>query len=98
ISEIDGLSRSGVTQLRCSINNLRDDEFMTSVTKAVQTVTTAIRNIDIEICVQGEEDESFAFCIREIYENTRETLTNAMRYSGADRIDIILKFLSDRLE
>lgn len=98
ISEIDGLSRSGVTQLRCSINNLRDDEFMTSVTRAIQTVATAMRNIDVEICIQGEEDDSFAFCIREIYENTREILTNAMRYSGADRIDIIVKFLSDRLE
>ena len=98
ISEIDGLSRSGVTQLRCSINNLRDDEFMTSVTRAIQTVATAMRNIDVEICIQGEENDSFAFCIREVYENTREILTNAMRYSGADRIDIIVKFLSDRLE
>lgn len=98
LSEIDGLSRSGITQLRCSINNLRDDEFMTSVTKAVETVTSAVRNIKTEICVQGVEDEKYSFCIREIYDNTRETLTNAVRYSGADRIDIILKFLGDRLE
>lgn len=98
ISEIDGLSRSGITQLRCSINNLRDDEFMTSVTRAVQTVATAVRNINVELCFQGAEDESFAFCIREVYENIREILTNAMRYSGADRIDIIVKFLADRLE
>lgn len=98
VSEIDGLSRSGITQLRCSINNLRDDEFMTSVTRAVQTVTTAVRNIKVETCIQGAEDESFSFCIREVYDNIRETLTNAMRYSGADRIDIIVKFLADRLE
>lgn len=98
LDEIDGLSRSGVTQLRCSINNLRDDEFMTSVTRAIQTVTTAIRGIKIDLCIQGTEDGSFAFCIREVYDNTRETLTNAMRYSGADRIDVIVKFLADRLE
>ncbi|MDE5570220.1 MAG: two-component sensor histidine kinase [Ruminococcus sp.] len=97
-AEIDGLSRSGITQLRCSINNLRDDEFMTSVTGAVQTVITSVRDMDIELCFQGTEDESFAFCIREVYDNIRETLTNAMRYSSADRIDIIVKFLSDRLE
>ena len=58
-SEIDGLSRGGITQLRCSINNLRDDSFMTSVTKAVETVTTAVRNIKTEICVQGKEDERY---------------------------------------
>lgn len=98
IAEIDGLSRSGITQLRCSINNLRDDEFMTSVTRAVQTVVTAVRNIDVDVCIQGDENGRFDFCIREVYDNVRETLTNAMRYSEADRIDIIIKFLADRLE
>lgn len=98
ISEIDGLSRSGITQLRCSINNLRDDEFMTSVTSAVQTVVTAVRNIEVELCFQGTEDESFAFCVREVYDNIRETLTNAMRYSSADKIDIIVRFSEEYLE
>lgn len=98
VAEIDGLSRSGITQLRCSINNLRDDEFMTSVTRAVQTVVSAVRNIDVDVCFQGEEDGRFDFCIHEVYDNVRETLTNAMRYSEADRIDIIVKFLADRLE
>lgn len=98
ITEIDGLSRSGVTQLRCTINNLRDDEFMTSVTKAVQTVITAVRGVETELCIQGNEDDRYSFCIREMYDNCRETVTNALRYSEASRIDIILKFLDDRLE
>lgn len=98
VGEIDGLSRSGVTQLRCSINNLREDEFMTSVTRAIDTVTSAVRGVDVDVCVQGEETEDFGFCIKTVYDNTRETITNAMRYSGADRIDVIVKFLSDRLE
>ena len=98
ISEIDGLSRSGVTQLRCTINNLRDDEFMTSITKAVQTVITAVRGVEIELCVQGEEGDRSSFCVREMYDNCRETITNSLRYSEASRIDIILKFLDDRIE
>jgi len=98
ITEIDGLSRSGVTQLRCTINNLRDDEFMTSITKAVETVTTAVRGVETDVCIQGSEDDRYSFCIREMYDNCRETVTNAMRYSEATRIDIILKFLSDRFE
>lgn len=98
VTEIDGLSRSGVTQLRCTINNLRDDEFMTSVTKAVQTVTTTVRGVDIDLCIQGEEDSRFKFCIKEMYDNCRETVTNALRYSEASRIDIILKFLAEKVE
>lgn len=96
--EIDGLARSGVTQLRCSINNLRDDSFLATVSGAVRTVTEAVRNIAIDLCIQGEEDGSFGFCVRQVYDSTRETVTNAVRYSSAERIDIILKFLSDRLE
>ena len=71
---------------------------MTSVTKAVNTVITAVRGIETELCIQGTEDERYSFCIREMYDNCRETITNTMRYSNATRIDIILKFLDDRLE
>jgi signal transduction histidine kinase len=71
---------------------------MKTVTGAVQTVITAVRGIETELCVQGEEDARYQFCIREIYDNCRETVTNAMRYSGADKIDIILKFLPERIE
>lgn len=98
VKELDGLSRSGITQLRCSINNLREDNFMKSVTQAVRTVTEAMRGIDVDLCVQGNDDGRFNFCIREVYDNCREVLTNAVRYSGADRIDVIIKFLADRLE
>lgn len=98
VRELDGLSRSGITQLRCSINNLREENFMKSVTQAVKTVTETIRGIDVDLCVQGDDDGEYDFCIREVYDNCREALTNAVRYSGADRIDVIIKFLSDRLE
>ena len=98
LTEIDGLSRSGVTQLRCTINNLRDQAFMSSVTKAVESVITAVRGVETELCVQGEEDARYQFCIREMYDNCRETVTNTLRYSGADKIDIILRFLPDRIE
>lgn len=98
ISEIDGLSRSGLTQLRCSINNLREDEFMTSITKAIKTVTDTLRNVDVDLCIQGDDNGQYEFCIKEVYDNCREIITNSMRYSGASRIDIIIKFLKERLE
>jgi signal transduction histidine kinase len=98
LSEIDGLSRSGVTQLRCSINNLREDTFMNSVTQAIQTVIDSVRGVEVDFCTQGNEDERYSFCIREIYDNVRETITNSMRYSEASRIDIIAKFLKTSLE
>lgn len=97
IRELDGLSRSGITQLRCSVRNLREDNFMTSVTQAVKTVADALRG-GVELCVQGDDDGTYDFCIREVYDNTREAITNSVRYSGAERIDIIIKFSPAYLE
>ena len=71
---------------------------MNTVTQAIQTVIDAVRGVDIDLCVQGKETEEYAFCIREVYDNVRETITNAMRYSEASRIDVIAKFLGSSLE
>ena len=98
INDIDAHSRSGVTQLRCSINNLREDEFMTSISRAVRTVTDAVRGVEVNLSFQGEENDSYSPYIRCVYDSTRETVTNAMRYSDASRIDIIIKFLGKSLE
>ena len=57
-----------------------------------------MRGIETELCIQGTEDDRYSFCIKEMYDNCRETITNALRYSEADRIDVILKFLEDRVE
>lgn len=94
----ESLARGGLTQLRCSINDLREDSFMTTVTAAVRTVTNAVRDINVQVCVQGTEDESYAFCVQSIYSSFRELITNSVRYSGADRIDVIIKFLGTSIE
>ena len=96
IRELDGFSRSGITQLRCSINNLRDENFMKSVTQAVKTVSDSLRG-GVELCIQGEDTGEYNFCIREVYDNTREAVTNSVR-CGAERIDIIIKFSAEYLE
>ena len=94
----ESLARGGLTQLRCSINDLREDSFMSTVTAAVRTVTNAVRDINVQVCVQGTEDESYSFCVQNIYSSFRELITNSVRYSGADRIDVIIKFLGTSIE
>ncbi|MCI7766378.1 MAG: histidine kinase [Oscillospiraceae bacterium] len=98
MDETESLARGGLTQLRCSINNLREDSFMTTVTAAVRTVTDAVRDIKTELCIQGTEDGRYAFCVQNIYSSFREMITNSVRYSGADRIDVIIKFLDTSIE
>lgn len=71
---------------------------MTSVTQAVKTVADALREIPVELCIQGEDTGEYDFCIHEVYDNVREAITNSVRYSGAERIDIIIKFSASYLE
>ncbi len=96
-SEIEALSRSGITQLRCSINNLRSDSFLTSVTNAVNTIADVVRDMTIDVCIQGTDGESFNKFARPIYDTCRELITNCERYSKADRMDIILKLNENSL-
>ncbi|MCM1023290.1 MAG: histidine kinase [Prevotella sp.] len=96
--QTESLARGGLTQLRCSINDLREDSFMTTVTAAVRTVANAVRDISVKVCAQGAEDSSYAFCVQSVYSSFRELITNAVRYSGADRIDVIIKFLGTSME
>lgn len=97
-SEIQSLSRGGITQLRCSINNLRDGVFLSSVSAAIKTVADAVRDMETEIYVQGVEDERYGFMAKPVYEMCRELVTNTARYSGAKRMDFILKLLEEGME
>ena len=57
-----------------------------------------MRGIRAELCIQGEDSMKYSFCSNVIYENTREAITNCVKYSGADRMDIIVKLLPDSVE
>lgn len=98
LEQIESISRSGLMQLRSSVNNLRDDRFMTTAVSAVKALAETVVGLDVELCVQGEEDERFSHCIRPVYDSVRELITNCLRYSSADRMDIIIKFLDRSLD
>ena len=98
IRETESLSRSGVTQLRCSINDLRDDSFLRSVTGAVRMLCDSVRDMETELTIQGEETDRCKPLIRIVYDDLRETITNCLRYSHADRMDVILRFTDEALE
>lgn len=98
LDDAEKLSRSGVTQLRCSINDLRDDSFLKTLGGAVRMLCDSVRGLETELTIQGEESACYSFCIREVYVSVRELITNCLRYSSADKMDIILRFGDDMLE
>ena len=96
--EAQQLSSQGIAQLRISINNLRRRSENSLITEGLEQLVSSVRGIKAELCIQGEDSMKYSFCSNVIYENTREAITNCVKYSGADRMDIIVKLLPDSVE
>ena len=96
--EAQQLSSQGIAQLRISINNLRRRSENSLITEGLEQLVSSVRGIKVELCIQGEDSMKYSFCSNVIYENTREAITNCVKYSGADRMDIIVKLLPDSVE
>lgn len=96
--EAQQLSSQGIAQLRVSINNLRKHSENSLLTVGLEQLAASTRGIEVELCIQGEDSAQYSFCSNVIYENTREAITNCVKYSEADRMDIIVKLFDDSAE
>ena len=96
--EAQQLSSQGIAQLRVSINNLRKKSENSLITDGLRQLVKSARGIEAELCIQGEDSAKYSFCSNVIYENTREAITNCLKYAQADRMDIIVKLLDETVE
>ncbi len=96
VDEIMSVASSGITQLRMAVNNIR--HCSTSIISGVSSILKAVRDTETELCIQGEESDKYLFCSSAVCDCLRETITNCLRYSGASRIDVIIKFLESSFE
>lgn len=96
--ETQQLSSQGIAQLRVSINNLRGRSENSLITDGLRQLADSVRGLDAELCIQGTDSEKYSFCANVIYENTREAITNCLKYSSAERMDIIVKLLENSAE
>lgn len=98
VKETSQIAAEGISQLRKSINNLKQGTYFSSVTAGIEELVSGIREIQAELCIQGEDGEKYSVLAPVVYRCCREAVTNCLRYANADRIDIILKFLENSLE
>ncbi len=97
-SEAQQLSVQGIAQLRISINNLRGQSEHSLISEGLTQLAESARGVAVDLCIQGEDSMKYSYCSNVIYENTREAITNCVKYSNADRMDIIVKLLNDTAE
>lgn len=86
------MAGNGIRELRCSINNLRQAADGSLITQGIYQLARSVREIEVEVEIQGEDKSEYSHLSPVVYECVREAVTNCLKYAGASHMDIILKF------
>ncbi len=92
------LSADGIRELRQSINQLKKEAAYELVTQGIMQLAAQVKEIPIEVTVQGEDSEKYSHLTGIIYASVREIITNTLKYAKASGMDIILRFQEDGVE
>lgn len=92
------LSGDGIRELRQSINQLRREASYELATQGIMQLADQVKEIAVEVTVQGEDCEKYSHLSGILYDCTRESITNTLKYAQASRMDIIVRFQGNAVE
>lgn len=92
------IAGDGLKEIRENICNQNREEIYCLVTQKITILTENIKGIDIEVSIQGNDDEKYMYFSDVLYENLREAITNTLKYGNADKIDVIVRFGDTELD
>lgn len=98
LEQARALSSEGIKELRQSINQLRKQAASELVTQGILQLADQVKEIPVEVTVQGTDSESYSHVSRVLYDCVRESITNALKYAQASKIEIILRFQKEAVE
>ena len=68
-----------------------------TVTQGIRQLAAGVHEMEMEVEIQGEDSEDYTSLAPVVYACFREAITNALKYAGASRMDVIVKFDPARL-
>lgn len=92
LNQAQEMAGSGIRELRCSINNLRQAADGSLITQGLYQLARSVKEIEVEVEIQGEDRPEYSHLSPVVYECVREAITNCLKYADASHLDIILKF------
>ena len=92
------LTSQGIKELRESINQLREGESYELVTQGIMQLANQVKEIPVDVTVQGEDSEKYSHLSRVIYDCVRETITNTLKYAKASKMEIIVRFQDESVD
>ena len=66
-------------------------------TQGIRQLEAGVHEMEMEVEIQGEDSEDYTSLAPVVYACFREAITNALKYAGASRMDVIVKFDPARL-
>ena len=96
LSQAQALTVHGIRELRISINQLRQKEDSQMVTQQICRLAKQVKELEVEVNVQGEDGAGYSHLSVVAYECFREAVTNCLKYAHATHMDVILKFEEDQ--
>lgn len=92
------LTSEGIKELRQSINQLRREASYELVTQGIMQLVDQVKEIPVEITVQGEDSEVYSHLSGIVYDCVRESITNTLKYAEASGMEILVRFQKDSVE
>lgn len=97
LDQAQELVTGGIRELRCAINQMRQERGGMSVTQGIRQLADSVRGLEIEVEVQGEDGEAYMALSPIVYSCFREAITNCLKYAQASHMDVIVKLEEERL-
>lgn len=92
------LSLAGIKELRESINQMKREQESELVTQTVLRLADQVKEVPVEVTVQGEEDDRYLSLSQTVHDCVRESITNMLKYAAASEMEIVLRFQKEKLE
>ncbi len=92
------LSLTGIRELRESINQMKREQESELVTQTVLRLADQVKELPVEVTVQGVEDERYLSLSQTVHDCVRESITNMLKYASASEMEIVLRFQEAKLE
>lgn len=98
LTEARTLTSQGIKELREAINEMRQGETYELATKGIMQLAGQVKEISVEVTVKGEDSEKYSHLSKILYDCTRESITNTLKYANASKMEIVLKFKDNAVD
>ncbi|MCR5700787.1 MAG: hypothetical protein K6G76_01435 [Lachnospiraceae bacterium] len=98
LEEARTLTSQGIKELREAINEMKQEATYELVTQGIMQLAGQVKEIPVEVTVQGEDGKRYSHLSKVLYDSTRESITNTLKYANATKMDIVVRFKTDAID